>query len=208
MPISESQNEFNVSRRKALEKMIAGSTGIALGLPVLNKSELLGAVCPPQGTTRAADSRPYAPKFFNPHELRTISALSEAIIPSDSHSPGAAAARVHEYIDTLIAESGEDVKSSWKEGLAALDTIAECSRGTTFLECPSDQQAVMLQEISQNEEHPKTVEERLFVAIKTATINGYYTSEIGIHRELEYQGNTALAEFEGCTHEEHKGTGK
>jgi hypothetical protein len=36
------------------------------------------------------------------------------------------------------------------------------------------------------------------------TIDGYYTSKIGIHQELEYQGNTALAEFEGCTHPEHQ----
>ncbi len=36
------------------------------------------------------------------------------------------------------------------------------------------------------------------------TIDGYYTSAIGIHKELEYKGNTALAEFPGCTHPEHQ----
>ena len=38
---------------------------------------------------------------------------------------------------------------------------------------------------------------------KDATIRGYYTSEIGIHRELTYQGNKFLREFVGCTHPEH-----
>jgi hypothetical protein len=31
------------------------------------------------------------------------------------------------------------------------------------------------------------------------TVNGYYSSEIGIHQDLEYQGNTYVAEFPECT---------
>ena len=37
-----------------------------------------------------------------------------------------------------------------------------------------------------------------FFATKQATIHGYYTSEIGIHKELRYKGNQILAEFVGC----------
>lgn len=37
-----------------------------------------------------------------------------------------------------------------------------------------------------------------FADTKQATIHGYYTSEIGIHQELRYKGNTLLAEFVGC----------
>ena len=33
---------------------------------------------------------------------------------------------------------------------------------------------------------------------KQATIHGYYTSEIGIHKDLRYKGNQILAEFVGC----------
>jgi hypothetical protein len=36
------------------------------------------------------------------------------------------------------------------------------------------------------------------------TIDGYYTSEIGIKKELQYKGNTYLKEFKGCTHPEHQ----
>jgi len=36
------------------------------------------------------------------------------------------------------------------------------------------------------------------MAVKRATIEGYYTSAIGIHQGLQYQGNTALSEFPGC----------
>ncbi len=37
------------------------------------------------------------------------------------------------------------------------------------------------------------------------TINGYYSSAIGIHNDLQYQGNTYVQKFEGCTHPEHQG---
>lgn len=44
----------------------------------------------------------------------------------------------------------------------------------------------------------KTALEVFFANTKQATIHGYYTSEIGIHKELRYKGNTLLAEFVGC----------
>ena len=40
--------------------------------------------------------------------------------------------------------------------------------------------------------------ELFFANTKQATIHGYYTSEIGIHKELRYKGNQILAEFVGC----------
>jgi hypothetical protein len=44
----------------------------------------------------------------------------------------------------------------------------------------------------------KTPVEKFFVTAKQATIHGYYTSELGIHKELRYKGNQILAEFVGC----------
>jgi hypothetical protein len=44
----------------------------------------------------------------------------------------------------------------------------------------------------------KTPLEAFFVTAKRATIQGYSTSEIGIHKELHYNGNQILAEFVGC----------
>ena len=44
----------------------------------------------------------------------------------------------------------------------------------------------------------KSPVEKFFVTAKQATIHGYYSSEIGIHKELRYKGNQILAEFVGC----------
>ena len=48
--------------------------------------------------------------------------------------------------------------------------------------------------------HPagRTTLEAFFFNTKQATIHGYYTSEIGIHKDLRYKGNQLLAEFVGC----------
>jgi hypothetical protein len=48
--------------------------------------------------------------------------------------------------------------------------------------------------------HPpdRTPLEAFFANTKQATIHGYYTSEIGIHKDLRYKGNQILAEFVGC----------
>ena len=62
-----------------------------------------------------------------------------------------------------------------------------------------------LRKASANEADPKTDLEHFFVELKAMTVNGYYTSEIGIHKDLEYVGNKYLGAFPGCTHEEHQG---
>ena len=73
-----------------------------------------------------------------------------------------------------------------------------------FADASADQQIGLLKEISKNERSPQTVEEKFFRTIKNATVDGYYTSEIGIHKELHYKGNAYLKEFVGCTHPEHQ----
>jgi hypothetical protein len=46
--------------------------------------------------------------------------------------------------------------------------------------------------------------ETFFANTKQATIHGYYTSEIGIHKDLHYKGNQILAEFVGCETQDGK----
>jgi glucoside 3-dehydrogenase (cytochrome c) hitch-hiker subunit len=187
-----------LTRRKALKK-IAGTAGAAMAFPMLSSGAPVRAAHLSAPLRLASDRTSYAPKWFNPDQMETIAALAETIIPADEHSPGARAARVHEFIDTMIAESQQTRKAEWAMGLAAVDRRAKSEYQNAFAQCPPEQQSALLQKISANEADPKTAEERFFITIKNATIEGYYTSAIGIHQELEYQGNTALGEFEGCT---------
>src|SRR5262249_24344365 len=129
-------------------------------------------------------------KFFTEEENKTIIEMSELIIPADDHSPGAKAARVNEYIDLIISESTEVTRQYWREGLTAVNKMSRDKYGKGFAEATPEQQLELLKEISKNERSPQTVEERFFRTIKYATVDGYYTSEIGIHKELHYKGNS------------------
>jgi hypothetical protein len=141
--------------------------------------------------------------FLTSAQYATLDALTEAIIPTDDHSPGARAARVADYIDLLLAESDERTQRSWTAGLALLDSEASRRFKVAYRQLTPPQVESLLTDISKNEASPRTPIEEFFRLTKEATIRGYYTSEIGIHKELEYKGNRVLAEFVGCTHPEH-----
>jgi gluconate 2-dehydrogenase gamma chain len=130
--------------------------------------------------------------------------MSERIIPADDHSPGAKGAAVNEYIDLVVSESTDLTKQTWRDGLAAINKMSQDKFAKPFADASADQQIDLLKEISKNERSPQTVEERFFRTIKYATVDGYYTSKIGINDELHYKGNSYLKEFTGCTHPEHQ----
>lgn len=196
-----------LTRREAI-KTIGAGVGVIATLPVLGGSadaQELAAHEHSHNTGQAtAPAKAQPLKFFTEEENKTVVEMSERIIPADEHSPGAKAAGVSQYIDLVISESTDVTKQTWREGLAAINTMSRGKFGKPFADSTVDQQIELLKEISKNERSPQTVEEKFFRTIKYATADGYYTSEIGIHKELHYKGNAYLKEFTGCTHPEHQ----
>jgi hypothetical protein len=135
----------------------------------------------------------YRLQFFTPEENELVDQLSELIIPVDAHSPGAQAAKVSLFADLMIATGDEQAKQQWRNGLRVIKQDAEQSS-----------LAEALAKAAANEADPKTELEHFFAALKEMTIDGYYTSSIGIHQDLGYRGNSYLTSFPGCTHPEHQ----
>jgi len=198
-------NEKTISRRAAL-KVIAVGVGSTSALQIL-ENDVLGQHKHPDMQMDRPPAvpvpAPEAARFFNPQEMETVAAISDLIIPTDEHSPGAKAAGVSGFIDLMVNESPNEVKALWREGLAAVDRMSELQFSVAFMRAGQEQQISLLKTISRNERRPKTIEERFFVAIKSLTVDAYYTSAIGIHQDLQYKGNAILKEFVGCTHPEH-----
>jgi len=142
-------------------------------------------------------------RFFTPAEMTSIALMTDLIIPTDEQSPGAKDAGVPAFIDLMVSESSVETKNLWRNGLAAIDQLCNKEFGHPFGTLKSEQQVAVLKLISRNEYQPRKIEERFFVAIKGLTVDGYYTSELGIHQELRYKGNAYLKDFSGCTHPEH-----
>lgn len=196
-----------LNRREAI-KTIGAGVGVIATLPVLAGSARAQDIAAHEHShssgqaTAPAKAQPL--KFFTEDENKTVIEMSERIIPADENSPGAKAAGVAGYIDLIVSESPDLTRQTWREGLAAINKMSRDKFGKSFADSTVDQQVELLKEISKNERSPQTVEERFFRTIKYATADGYYTSEIGIHKELHYKGNTYLKEFNGCTHPEHQ----
>src|SRR2546425_442666 len=193
-----------LTRREAI-KTIGVGVGVVASLPVLgNAQELTSHEHAHHAAQATAPAKAQPLKFFTEDENKTVVEMSERIIPADDHSPGAKAAGVSGYIDLVVSESTDITKQTWREGLAAINKMSRDKFGKPFADANTEQQIQLLTEISKNERSPQTVEEKFFRTIKYATADGYYTSEIGIHKELHYKGNAYLKEFIGCTHPEHQ----
>jgi Gluconate 2-dehydrogenase subunit 3 len=145
-------------------------------------------------TTATNPAGPYQFQFFTTDEVNLFDTIAEAIIPADDHSPGAREAKVVEFADLMVSTSADYVRSDWRSGFQLLAAALQETDLSTWLE-----------RVSEQEENPQTVLEIFFRTLKQMTINGYYSSEIGIHQEMRYQGNAYVSSFPGCKHPEHHG---
>lgn len=146
----------------------------------------------------------YKLQFFTLEENDLLDRVMDLIIPADGQSGGAHAARVSLFADRIVSTgtdaanadlfanfsvSSESQKSEWRNGLQLLRE-----------EAAKSSLAEALARASAGEASPQTDLERFFIKLKQMTLVGYYSSEIGIHQDLEYQGNTYLYDFPECRH--------
>ena len=186
-----------ISRRTALKAFGTG-LGAAVAVPWLSDEGLL-AFARIQET-----NAPPRPKVLSTPQYQTLETLVEAIIPADDRSAGAKEARVADYIDLFLSESDGPIVLQWLGGLALVDAEAASRFKAPFARLNAGQVDAILATMSRNEKKPQTPLESFFVTVKQATVNGYYTSKIGIHDELHYKGNVFLKEFVGCETENGK----
>jgi hypothetical protein len=151
---------------------------------------------------KAAETKS-AGHFFTPSEHRMVEELSETIIPADSHSGGAKAAKVADFIDQFVLERLDDThKVLWREGLPLIESMSQHYNGRSFVDATPEERISILTILSTNgpndDDDTSLPEVRLYHELKRLTVMGYYTSKIGIHDELEYKGNRILMKFVGC----------
>jgi hypothetical protein len=199
-----SDEKKTLSRRRAL-KVLGAGVGAAGTLSIYQNQAYGQHQHMQHGAKAHADAAKTAqPRFFTPAEMATLVVMSDLIIPSDEHSPGAKEAGVAAFIDVMVGASPEETRTMWREGLAAIDKASEKKYSKKYADASPENQLDLLKDISKNEFDPKTTEEKFFRAMKGMTIDGYYTSEVGIHKDLQYKGNSYTKDFVGCTHPEHK----
>ena len=179
------------------------TSGSALGATVLPLPAASGeqpqAGTPPTKTAASSAQNESTGRFFTAAQHALVEELSETIIPGDSHSGGAKAAKVADYIDQFLRETYDDnQKPLWREGLRLVDLMSRHYYQKSFVDTAPEERISLLQVLSDNDHMTDLPEVRFFIELKRLTVRGYYTSKIGIHDELDYQGNRILQEYVGC----------
>lgn len=211
-----------LARRRTLKYLgiltgtVAGRQFLAGWLPparVLQTSKAAPDGTPSCGTGHSPQAQPqsaepYVPRFFKPDEFKTVEALTELIIPTDD-TAGAKEAHVATYIDFIVAAAAEckpSLQLAWARGLRLLDRLSRQEYQQAFHQISArDQEALLtvmsLPERRRKQSHPGFAFYRL---VKEMTVEGFYTSQVGLMNVLGYKGLTFLGEFVGCTHPEHQ----
>lgn len=190
--------DLRQDRREWLKTSVAALGASLLPLPAVaaETPQTETATAAPQ--TKPAEAKPAA-RFFTPAQHALVEELSETIIPADSHSGGAKAAKVADYIDQFLRESYDDNdKALWREGLRLVDVMSQHYNGKSFVSASPEGKIAVVKVLSDNDHMTDLPEVRFFLELKRLTVRGYYTSKIGIHDELEYKGNRILQEYVGC----------
>ena len=128
------------------------------------------------------------PQVFLGEDMIAITRLADIIIPR-SATPGAADAGVQFYIDSA-AKRNQGLEKRLRAGIDWL-------KKNLFLRSTEKDQIALVT-------RAMTEQEQFFKTMKDLTIDGYYGSREGLTKELEWNANTFLSEFKGCTHPEHK----
>ena len=122
--------------------------------------------------------------------LQTITAACERIIPADE-TPGATAAGVPAFVDRMLSDwYDQPERTRVIAGIASLDGLGRTRYGRPFAACSNPEQDALLVELDR--EGPA----HWFGTLKYLTIWGYYTSEVGVVRELG-QGSSP-GRYDGC----------
>jgi len=185
--------------------------------------------CPmehPRATAPQSQPQSYKPLFFSEEQFRMIDHLAEMIIPQDD-TPGAKQAGVAEFIDFMVANrvpvsTSRDIRSTddaiaagneeQNRFVAGLDWINARSQSLfkhEFLQCAPGEQSSLLEELAYKEKFKPTTEagREFFQMMRTYTVVGYYTTEIGLETLGDPGLQTAWSQMPGCPHPndpEHK----
>ncbi|WP_461449882.1 gluconate 2-dehydrogenase subunit 3 family protein [Mucilaginibacter sp.] len=138
----------------------------------------------------ARDKKLSGEKFFNEHEIATITVLADIIIPKDEKSGSASDARVPEFIEFIVNDMPEH-QTPMRGGLRWLDLQCLNRYNTTFREATSVQQIEMLNLIAfPLKAKPEMAQGvAFFNRMRDLTATGFFTSEIGV-KDIGYMGNS------------------
>ncbi|MBD2754423.1 gluconate 2-dehydrogenase subunit 3 family protein [Spirosoma validum] len=135
------------------------------------------------------DAKLMAEKFFTPHELQTVTVLSDIIIPADAKSGSASQAGVPAFIEFMMKDQPRN-QTPMRGGIRWLDNTCVKRYGKAFVLCTKAQQIDMVEQIAYpgKAKPDMTQGASFFSFMRNLTATGFFTSQMGI-KDLGYVGN-------------------
>ena len=181
-----------MERRNWIKTALAGTGAVAAG-------QLVGQIAPaPAAAAEAVSAEEWEPLLFDSHQNETVIALSDLIIP-ETDTPGAKAANVNRYIDLMLHDVDPDKGHEFIKGLGWLDGHSIGLHGSPFVALAEEDQVAILQTLDGADDTGLAAGAAFFARMKRLTVEGYYTSRIGI---AELNKNGVPATF-ACEHASH-----
>jgi hypothetical protein len=208
-PVSGEAESAGVDRRTMLQTLLGG-VGAGLTLPSVAHAQHpvqhhIGTATAAAAQKKAAVAA-YKPVFFDAHQLKTLTALSEAIVP------GSTDAKVAPFIDTLAAVESAQNQKAILSALGAFDMLAIDKHSKPWIALTAAEQDALLQTASTTAPGAqpgwpgaapaasgKTTIGDHFNNLKGWIAGAYFSSEKGA-RELGWTENVFHTELPGCTH--------
>jgi hypothetical protein len=194
------------NRRDALRTLAAGAIGAAASpLWVDSLCAFAHQQAHAHAVQSAAPAQAWTPRVLTSPQNELVVTLTELIIPQ-TDTPGAKAALVNRFIDGVLADATPSDRESFLRGLAWIDERSLSRFGRVFVSAAAAEQHALLTTLAdeKNEAGDDRPGREFFQAIKSMTITGYYTTQIGLEQELGDDPTMFLMEFPGCTHPEHQ----
>jgi hypothetical protein len=128
--------------------------------------------------------------FFDKHEMATITILADIIIPRDSKSGSASEAKVPAFIEFIVKDIPSH-KVPMRGGLKWLDLESLKRFEKPFISITPKQRIEIVDDIAYPDKAKPEMKTGVtfFNRIRSLTISGFYTTEIGI-KDVGYKGNT------------------
>lgn len=135
------------------------------------------------------DEKLLAEKFFDDHEMKTITVLGDIIMPKDDVSGNASEAGVPAFIEFIVKDKPQ-YQLPMRGGLKWLDMQCLKQFNNPFVNCSAQEQITMIDQIAYPEQAKPDMQQGVafFNVMRDLTTTGFFTSDIGI-KDLGYMGN-------------------
>ena len=153
----------------------------------------------------------WVPSFFTEDQARLVMEISETILP-ETDTPGAKSLGVPGFIEKMIGSVySQKLREEFMSGLAEFDGLCKAATGSKFLSLEEAERTSYLNKLNdeiKGKHYSRGDRETrpFFWRIKELTLVGYYTTEFGATKALQYL--PIPVEYKGCIPLDEAGNGK